>query len=157
METWKYWERMKSGEAVYITESGRIAVEKDHRHLMDARPEELFEIFQRWPELIDKITRGKDVFMGIGEDPIGELKDTIIALEFEAAENRNLIEALKHSNGERDKMIEALMGDITESKGRLLGAHETNRRWKEEVNRRDGTIEALMNQIKEGRNLENEE
>ena len=116
MNTWKYHERLENGEAVFIRESGEIAVEKDHRHLVDARPEELFEIFRRWPELIDKITRGKDVFMGIGEDPIGALKDQIIALEFEAAESRSVITALKDSNDERDKMIASLMEDIAAEK-----------------------------------------
>ena len=120
MNTWKYHERLDNGEAVFIRESGEIAVEKDHRYLVDARPEELFEIFQRWPELIDKITQGKDVFMGIGENPIGALKDQIIALEFEAAERRSVITALKFSNDERDMMITALMEDIQAGKKTII-------------------------------------
>ena len=125
MNTWKYHERLENGEAVFIRESGEIAVEKDHRHLVDARPEELFEIFQRWPELIDKISRRGDIFMGIGEDPIGALKDQIIALEFEAAEKQSVIAALKFSNDERDKMIASLIVDVAgaEEKIRDLESH----------------------------------
>jgi len=156
-ETWKYHGRMDNGEAVFVAEGGRIAVEKDQRYLVDARPEELFEILRDWPELVDQIMEKKSACPIENEVDTAELKNKIAALEDEAAERREVVAALEYANDERDTMIESLMGDIAELKGRLLGAHETNRRWKEEVERRDGTIEALMSQIKEGGELEDGE
>ena len=147
---WKYWGRLDSKKAVFATQDGDIAVEEDHRHLIEATPEQKQEIYKTWPDLVDKVVELKGRFPKIKPDVIGELKDKIIALEFEAAESRNLIAALKDANTAKDEMIVSLMQDIAELEGRILGAHETNRRWKEEVVRRDGTIEALMSQIKEG-------
>jgi len=154
--SWKYWGRLDNGEMIFVSQEGEIAVEKDYRHLVEPKPEELFEIFQKWPGLIDKIVKSKDKFPGINADAIAELKDKIIELEFEAAENRSVIVGLKHANEEKEKMILTLMDDITDLKGRLDTLHENNIRWIEEVNRRDGTIDALMAQLKDGRNPEEE-
>lgn len=153
---WKYRGRMDNGEAVYWNTDGRLAVEKDHRTLVEPKPSELYEIFQYWPELADFPARKKSTFPVENVVDTGALKDTIIDLEFEASEHRSIIEALKYSNDERDKMIVTLMDDIQDLKGQIDTLHDTNRKWKEEVARRDGTIDALMAQIKEGEYLNKE-
>ena len=117
--TWKYHGRLNNGEAVFIQEDGRIAIEKDQRHLVDARPTELYEVFQKWPVLIDEVTQGKDVFMEIRQDKNLWLKDRVIALELEAQERRSVIVALKYANDERDKMIASLMEDVAAGKAKI--------------------------------------
>ena len=118
--TWKYHERLENGEAVFIRESGEIAVEKGHCHLVDAKPAELYEIFQRWPELLEECIESRKQCPAIARKYDGALKDQIIALEFEAAERRNVVEALKLSNDERDMMITALMEDIQAGKKTII-------------------------------------
>lgn len=54
MITWKYWGILKNGEAVYVSTEGVINVEKDHRRLVQATPEEKREIYATWPALVEK-------------------------------------------------------------------------------------------------------
>jgi hypothetical protein len=42
---------LKSGEAVYRHENGNLFVEKDHQYLVDAKPDEMAEIYEKWPHL----------------------------------------------------------------------------------------------------------
>ena len=114
--TWKYRGRLNNKEAVFIEEGGKIAIEKDHHYLVDATPEEIQEIYMMWPELLPECKESRRQCPGIAREYDGALKDKIIALEFEAAEGRNVVEALKLSNDERDKMIASLMEDIATEK-----------------------------------------
>ena len=120
--TWKYWEKLENGEAVFIQETGEIAIEKDYRHLVTARPAELFEVFQRWPELIDRVTKKRNMFQCVDGDVINTLQGRIINLEFEAAERQNVTAALKQANSEKDSLIIDLMADVENEKrkGRSL-------------------------------------
>jgi len=110
--SWKYWGKLDNGEMVFVSQEGEIAVEKDYRHLVEPKPEELFEIFQKWPGLIDKIVKSKDKFPGINADVIAELKETIKIQERDSVNEKLLISALKYANEEKDKIIVALMEDI---------------------------------------------
>lgn len=147
--TWKHHERLENGEAVFIRESGEIAVEKDHRHLVDARPEELFEIFQKWPELLEECIESRKRCPAIARKYDGALKDQIIALEFEAAEKRSVIAALKLSNDERDKMIASLMDDIENYKAEKRTLWLEIEMQRETKKRLDGIIVELTEQRKD--------
>jgi len=70
-------------------------------------------------------------------------------LEYEARDNERVIAALKYANDERDKMIKSLMEDIVELKNRVAGQVGVSWEWKNEVERRDATIEALKDECRE--------
>ena len=120
--TWKYHGRLNNGEAVFVRESGEIAVEKDQRYLVDATPAELFEVFQSWPELIDEVTREKPYLPVWRRDDPAELKDQILTLERVAVVSRSRIEKMGFDIEERDKMISALRGGdiVGELKDRII-------------------------------------
>jgi len=116
MNAWKYWGKNEQGEGVFVRESGEVAVEKDHRHLTEPTPLEKQEIYRTWPGLLPECTESRRQCPGIARKRAGALKDRIIALEFEAAESRNLIAALTDANTAKDEMIVSLMQDIVELK-----------------------------------------
>ena len=148
-ERLKYWGKLANGKAVFIGEDGEAAVEKDFRHLITPTPEEKREIFRTWPGLIDMHLEKKERFPGIDSNVIGALRDKITGLEFEARDNERVIAALKYANDERDKMIKSLMEDIVELKNRVAGQVGVSWEWKNEVERRDATIEALKDECRE--------
>lgn len=149
-KSWKYWGKLKNEEMVFVSQEGEVAVEKDYRHLVEPKPAELFEIFQRWPGLMDTLAKKKDLSPAIKPDTIEELKDTIIELEFEAAENRNMIEALKYANEEKDKMIVALTEDVQSLKSRLDALNDVTRSWREAAAEKDSQIAALRYELTSG-------
>jgi len=146
---YKYWGKLENGEAVFIGEGGEATVEKDRRHLVTPTPEEKQEIFRTWPGLIDMHLEQERFSGGVDKPLVGALRDKITGLEFEARDDKRVIAALKYANDERDKMIKSLMDDIVEFKSRIETLHDTNRKWKEEVKRRDDTIEVLVEECKD--------
>jgi len=145
----KYWGKLENGEAVFAGEDGEAAIEKDHRHLVTPTPQEKQEIFRTWPGLIDMHLERKEKFPAVDSNVIGALEARRIELEFQARDDKSVIAALNYANDERDKMITSLMDDIVELKSRIETLHDTNRKWKEEVKRRDDTIEALVTECKD--------
>ena len=79
------------------------------------------------------------------------LTSIIKTLASDARKRESAIDALRAALKARDEMNEALRMDGVDLERRIDALHITNRKWKEEVRRRDGTIEALMTQIREGR------
>jgi len=51
MKEWKYIGKLKSGESIFKTEDGELAVEKDFRHLVKPTPEERGEIYRTFEEV----------------------------------------------------------------------------------------------------------
>jgi hypothetical protein len=156
-QSWKFWGKLENGVRVYCGEAGHISVERDAVCLEKPTPEEKQEIYRRWPGLIDKPTPINLRPKKNPEIEVIELTGDIAKMEIDAMERKSTIAALKYANDEKEKMILSFMKDVEELKGRIDTLHHTNRKWKEEVERRDGTIEALMWQIKEGRALEDGE
>jgi len=150
-KAWKYWGKMDNGNMVFVQEGGGIAIERDHNYLSDAGPDEKWEIYQKWPGLIPKPEKARPSLVDLCDAEQGFLRSELNTAMEKHKEQESVIDSLKNSNARKDEMIASLMEDIAELKGRIDTLHETNRRWKEEVVRRDGTIGALMAQIKEGR------
>lgn len=148
---WKYWGKLKAGGMVFVTESGRVAIERDQSYLVDATPEEKQEIYMMWPELLGEVKKYKVPREKTDQDMIAGLRENIKDLVVREVEREKVIDALKYGNEEKEKMILTLMEDIAEGKGRILALDARNWRWKEEVERRDGTIDALMARLKDGR------
>ncbi len=141
---WKYWGRLEDKRAVFVTHDGEVAVEEDHRHLVEAKPAEKQEIYRTWPELIDKPPRVKDNFPGIKEDPIGVLRGRIVALENGKETNEKTIENMKVYNDERERLIMDLMMDIENLKKQLAAADRTRKTLLETVRRRETMIDAMV-------------
>ena len=145
-DTWKFWGNLKSGESCYVTSSGTVCVERDHRTLVQPTPEEKQEIYRTWPGLIDRAEDKRGAFPIENVVDTGALKDTIIDLEFEAVESRNIIKALKDANEEREKLIIALMADVEKYKEQISMLHFSARERKkrtEELERQYVALEAL--------------
>lgn len=115
-KAWKYHGRLDNGEAVFVGEGGEIAIEKDHRTLVEPKPLELYNIYQKWPAVAFLPVRPKGRYPRGSTDVIEELRGVVVALETEADKHINTIDALKYSNDERDKMIASLMEDIAAGK-----------------------------------------
>lgn len=143
MNSWKYWGRNEQGEAVFVRESGEVSIEKDHRHLTEPTPLEKQEIYRTWPGLLPECKESRRQCPGIARKHDGALKDQIIALEFEAAESRNLIAALKDANKTKDEMIVSLMQDIAELKESQGHDARNNRTLRETLKRREEMIDRL--------------
>ena len=49
--SWTFAGCLNSGESVFFTPAGDLAIEKDHAYLIEVTPEERAEIYQKWPHL----------------------------------------------------------------------------------------------------------
>ncbi len=79
------------------------------------------------------------------------LKSIIETLEADARKMESATDALKAALKARDEMNEALRMDAVDLEGRIDALHITNRKWKEEVRRRDGMIDARAEKEDKGR------
>ena len=74
---------------------------------------------------------------------IAELKDKIIALEFQARENENLIRILRNGNKGKDEMIASMIDDVVTEKKQVLRWEAFAHRTVAEADRMRQKLEAL--------------